>query len=506
MYKYSWYSGLFLPLLLVSQLSTVYGQTGAKCTVPISVRKEIRTLSPVELQSTKDTISKMHDAGWFDWFAYVHTYYSDPIHGYPQFFPWHRYFLREYELAGQQYDPSFAAHYWDSSIDGANPNLSDIFTDSYWGGNGSGSDMCISSGFEKGWIKNIIITSCLTRNFSPSGKIGAWITSDVLSSSLTKAKKYSDLQNSVENKIHASVHNNVGGDMATMASPSDSLFFLHHSFMDYLWSKWQQSSSGNLMSFDGTDIDGNIVSVSNQLSAYNIPVSDVMVLGYGKMCYSYDTQLTLAKRDIKSKNSTSVPNFGRTPSNRDSDIQTLRSMISDPQEIQKITQVPTMSLVALLNNTILDEFFPGITSGEVSSETIHMPDVVTTKAVDYATQYLENSSDQVNTTVVPVASTSITDSLLATVNDNCLNCTDTGTGSDASSQRRLRSGKFNRELRTADAPETPDSLKLPIPARLPDSYLKMMNINIDEYNNSYNEDVKLINILNQVGYISPYIQ
>lgn len=44
--------------------------------------------------------------------------------------------------------------------------------------------------------------------------------------------------------LHDRVHNAVGGNMSTAASPSDPLFFLHHANIDRLWDQWQQAHPG----------------------------------------------------------------------------------------------------------------------------------------------------------------------------------------------------------------------------------------------------------------------
>lgn len=44
--------------------------------------------------------------------------------------------------------------------------------------------------------------------------------------------------------LHGLVHNAVGGTMATASSPADPLFWLHHSFVDRLWARWQASPQG----------------------------------------------------------------------------------------------------------------------------------------------------------------------------------------------------------------------------------------------------------------------
>jgi tyrosinase len=46
-------------------------------------------------------------------------------------------------------------------------------------------------------------------------------------------------QSTLEGAVHGSVHNAVGGTMASGSSPADPLFFLHHSNLDRIWSEWQ---------------------------------------------------------------------------------------------------------------------------------------------------------------------------------------------------------------------------------------------------------------------------
>lgn len=47
-----------------------------------------------------------------------------------------------------------------------------------------------------------------------------------------------------ETMPHNPVHNIIGSTMATMQSPADPIFFLHHANVDRLWSAWQQAGGG----------------------------------------------------------------------------------------------------------------------------------------------------------------------------------------------------------------------------------------------------------------------
>lgn len=55
---------------------------------------------------------------------------------------------------------------------------------------------------------------------------------------------FNGFQSALEGSVHAGTHNAVGGDMAGSASPTDPLFWLHHSFIDKTWAEWQASANG----------------------------------------------------------------------------------------------------------------------------------------------------------------------------------------------------------------------------------------------------------------------
>merc|ERR1712216_396374 len=52
----------------------------------------------------------------------------------------------------------------------------------------------------------------------------------------------------LENGIHGQIHGAIGGNsghawghMTSLYSPYDPIFFLHHGFIDFLWSQWQDT-------------------------------------------------------------------------------------------------------------------------------------------------------------------------------------------------------------------------------------------------------------------------
>lgn len=51
----------------------------------------------------------------------------------------------------------------------------------------------------------------------------------------------------IEGFLHNNIHNLVGGKMATMQSPQDTLFWLHHCNVDRLWAAWLAAGQGRRM-------------------------------------------------------------------------------------------------------------------------------------------------------------------------------------------------------------------------------------------------------------------
>jgi tyrosinase len=51
----------------------------------------------------------------------------------------------------------------------------------------------------------------------------------------------------IESRPHGPVHNLIGGVMATMRSPTDPIFFMHHGNIDRLWLAWVRAGAGRVM-------------------------------------------------------------------------------------------------------------------------------------------------------------------------------------------------------------------------------------------------------------------
>ncbi|PVU89456.1 hypothetical protein BB561_005343 [Smittium simulii] len=390
------YTSVILAIFYLEALLGVSGQL-EKCSGKIDVRKEIRKLSTAEMKVMISATTQMYNAGWYDWFAYVHVQISSSIHGNAVFLPWHRAYIREVELTAKDYEPTFSLPYWDASIDYSNPAKSIVFSDNYFGGNGVGSKGCVKSGLVNNWTVEIPNKHCLRRKFNDGKNISPWESPETITSMLQTTKNdYNLFRQKLEFGIHASIHNGVGGDLSSMNSPADPIFFLNH-------------------------------------ANYPVKVNDVMKLGYGDMCYEYDDLPIVKKRDNKNE-----PTLSSTPVKRMSSNLTDRKLILgkrkedsvepipakaekqaniivDNKSIQNVTNVPQMSIVAVLDGPALDKFFPLISKNELSSNSIALPSVVTAKAGEFAKEYLNNVTVAETKPVdVPIESKSITDALIKT--------------------------------------------------------------------------------------------
>ena len=91
------------------------------------------------------------------------------------------------------------------------------------------------------------------------------------------------VQGTLEATPHNGVHNWMGGNMATMLSPRDPLFYLHHSNCDRIWANWIALGNGNT----ADPLWQNFVFTNNfappNKTLYSVAVKDVLdlsTLGY----------------------------------------------------------------------------------------------------------------------------------------------------------------------------------------------------------------------------------
>jgi len=159
------------------------------------------------------------------------------------FFPWHREMLYrlESEIRNLGGDYScFSLPYWDSSVDQWWDAM-DGGEDGSMGGPVQGHQ-CISEGPLSATEYSPAGSDCLRRNVQFGISLPS---SSLLMNNIDQRDAFSAFRVILE-KDHGAAHVGIDGNMGGEYSPDDPMFYLHHSFWDYLWALWQQCKG-----FDG---------------------------------------------------------------------------------------------------------------------------------------------------------------------------------------------------------------------------------------------------------------
>ncbi|KAJ2711296.1 hypothetical protein H4S00_006102 [Coemansia sp. D1744] len=298
-----------VPLVACLLSHNVLAARPKKCE-SITTRKEVRDLSSSEWRTIKDTIEKMQDLGWFRFYASIHEVYFPVVHGVSQFLPFHRRFVRYFEMTAQRINPDFALPYWNEFADYRNPADSSVLSDRLLGGNGQGPNKCVMDGVQANWTMTYPNEHCLQRNYSDGDSIKPWYSAEFIQSIMQRSDTMADFRDRMENSQHGLAHLGVRGDMSTKHSANDFLFMLHHAFIDRIWSIWQDD--GHRTTFDGPGSMGEEeMTLDSKILFFQDTVEDVMYLGRGQMCYEYDEPSSepdlLSKRDNINSDLTSLP-------------------------------------------------------------------------------------------------------------------------------------------------------------------------------------------------------
>ncbi|KAK6172325.1 hypothetical protein SNE40_016009 [Patella caerulea] len=207
-------------------------------------RKEYRLLSDKERKRYHDTVNLLKNTrlsngiSQYDLFVKVHTAKFAPgAHGGAGFLPWHREFLKRYELALRSFDPSVCLPYWDNTLDKPLQNPQDsIIWSSEFLGNGNGF---VTSGPFAYW-KTPITGGTLDRNVETSSfNLMSTTFIERILDRPTLAN-ISCKTNCDFEAAHSGVHLFVGGKMSSLvSSPEDPVFFMHHAFLDCIWDEFR---------------------------------------------------------------------------------------------------------------------------------------------------------------------------------------------------------------------------------------------------------------------------
>ncbi|MFE9834843.1 tyrosinase family protein [Streptomyces sp. NPDC005551] len=241
----------------------------------VYTRRDVSSLTRAEGRRFVAALLEIKRRGEYDDFVRMHIeyYVSDgddglrTAHMAPSFLPWHRRFLLDLERALRRVDPSVTVPYWDwtrSRTPSAAPWTADLL-----GGNGRRSDHRVMSGpFAYGngkWkIKEgVTDVEYLTRDFGrprdpiklpTAAELARALDDPVYDAHPWNSTSARGFRNRLEGwgtgsgsgawRNHNRVHRWVGGHMLGGASVNDPVFWLHHAFVDLLWTRWQRKHRG----------------------------------------------------------------------------------------------------------------------------------------------------------------------------------------------------------------------------------------------------------------------
>ncbi|KAJ2804772.1 hypothetical protein H4S07_004159 [Coemansia furcata] len=292
---------VFAALVSLSQgQDQVQGQTQAQpgrsspatCT-SMRVRRNAASLSNQEWQNIGNVVTRMAQDGWIGRFGASHDRLFSRVHGNTVFFPFHRRYILEYENIGRRYDPNFVVPYWDATQSARNPMADPLLSANALGTNGQDGTNCLTDGIQGNSQLTYPNQHCLRRKYDNNGSIKQWYTPEVISSYIQSDTSLAKFREDIEYSIHGAVHLGMGGDMDSGYAAQDFSFMAHHANLDRLWWDWQ-STHGSYLMYDGTGSNGpaalsDAIPEDSSVPFNGATVESVMVLGYGNVCYTYDS-------------------------------------------------------------------------------------------------------------------------------------------------------------------------------------------------------------------------
>jgi len=237
----------------------------------------------------------------------LHQRSMPDVHGSAVFIIWHRYYLWTFEqVLRKECGFNRAMPWWDEAKDAGNYPASDMFSDDRYFGhaavNADGSPICIKSGAFSGLTCNIgpgnsNTPHCLARAYSKS--LTSQSNQNFVETCHARTS-YADMASCQEYGPHAYGHNGIGGVMSDVsASPSDPLFWMHHSFVDHSYRSWQNRNIPvRTTTINGADKNGRSLNLNYVIGMGDIRPSVTLgqiintlggtQIGSETFCYRYN--------------------------------------------------------------------------------------------------------------------------------------------------------------------------------------------------------------------------
>uniref|UniRef100_A0A0M3HW24 ShTK domain protein n=1 Tax=Ascaris lumbricoides TaxID=6252 RepID=A0A0M3HW24_ASCLU len=234
-------------------------EAGNQCILPsgevlkMSYRKEYRMLTDDERNRWHYALTQLKRSGEYDQLSMQHQVVGSGsgAHSGPGFLPWHREYLKRFEIALRLIDPTVAIPYWDTVMDNylQDPRDSILFSPIFAG--------------ETDFFGNVVTgpfaywstlegRSAILRNL---GQEGALFTENNLLQVISQTNIEYVMAYTAPlmgcpfpinffalEYAHSNVHLWIGGNMKPPDSSSnDPIFFMHHSFVDFIWELWREA-------------------------------------------------------------------------------------------------------------------------------------------------------------------------------------------------------------------------------------------------------------------------
>jgi tyrosinase len=178
-------------------------------------------------------------------------------------------------------------------------------TDTYFGGNGSSIDNCVTSGPFANRTQHVgpleqTTDYCFSRKFNETKGLEWGLRAKVDECYQFGGKEFDSFYNCMALYPHIAGHQAVGGVMTDVdSSPGDPVFYLHHNYLDRLYWQWQQINATERLYL----IAGNttvtkpatgwaLLDLKYEMDMFgvveNIRLGDVMNIQGGYLCYAFE--------------------------------------------------------------------------------------------------------------------------------------------------------------------------------------------------------------------------
>lgn len=281
-------------LLKVAGVAAATGLVGTPAAAQaVGIRRDIGTLglNDPAIETYRKAVAAMRalpNDHPHSWVRQANIHQRSCPHGNWFFLPWHRAYLGAFETICRKVtgDNSFCLPYWNWTKDAQVPKA---FWETVWNGqpnpllNGTRvvqeSDSAPLESIGSEIVDQALAETSfeLFGSFKPTGQ-------DSLDQRFQRARGAKAL---LERTPHDDVHVWIQGDMMSMLSPLDPIFWLHHCNIDRIWAHWQAAQNSNPTDphwqqfvFKGDFFDGN----GNPFDVRVDSLGDTMSLGY-----RYDT-------------------------------------------------------------------------------------------------------------------------------------------------------------------------------------------------------------------------